>query len=134
MGYILSSTSGLIFLSTAGVPKATCDKPKSLETRQLNAVLLVVVNAQAEPRCKLPDTQPPFSTQSETATTTTTLATGRVGGGGGNVLNAANLHARACQSAEGRLSTGTGGLGAVTCFANSQYPTRNRMDKKTYLQ
>lgn len=53
-------------------------------------------------------------TRSETATTATALATGRVGGSGGHVLDAADAHAGAGESAEGRLGTGAGGLGAVT--------------------
>lgn len=53
--------------------------------------------------------------QSETTTTATTLATGRIGRSRGDVLNAADLHAGAGEGTEGRLSTGAGGLGAVTC-------------------
>ena len=53
-------------------------------------------------------------TRSETTTTATTLPPGRVGGSGGDVLDAANAHAGTGKSAEGRLGTGAGGLGAVT--------------------
>ena len=53
-------------------------------------------------------------TDLETTTTATTLATSRVGGSGGDVLDSANSHARTGQSTEGRLGTGTGGLGTVT--------------------
>ena len=49
----------------------------------------------------------------EAATTATTLATDRVGGDGGDVLDAANLQAGAGQGAEGALGTGSGGLGTV---------------------
>lgn len=49
----------------------------------------------------------------QTATATTTLAAGRVGGRGGDVLDAANLHAGTSQGTEGRLGTGARGLGAV---------------------
>lgn len=52
--------------------------------------------------------------RSETTTTTTTLSAGRVGGGRGNVLDTADLHAGTGQGTEGGLSTGAGGLGAVT--------------------
>ena len=54
------------------------------------------------------------STRSQTATTATTLATGRVGGSGGDVLNATDAHAGTGKGTEGGLGTGTGGLGAVT--------------------
>jgi hypothetical protein len=50
----------------------------------------------------------------QTTTTATTLTTGRVGGSGGDVLNATDSHAGTGKSTEGGLSTGTGGLGAVT--------------------
>ena len=53
-------------------------------------------------------------TCSETTTTATTLPPGRVGGGRGDVLNTSNAHTSTGKSAESRLSTGTGGLGAVT--------------------
>jgi len=53
--------------------------------------------------------------QSETTATATALATGRVGRSRGDVLNAADLHAGAGEGTEGRLGTGAGGLGAVTC-------------------
>ena len=48
----------------------------------------------------------------QTATTLATLATSAVSGDGGNVLNAADLHARTSESAKGGLSTRTRGLGA----------------------
>lgn len=51
---------------------------------------------------------------SETATTATTLPSGRVGRCGGNVLDASNTHTGTSEGAEGRLSAGAGGLGAVT--------------------
>lgn len=51
----------------------------------------------------------------QTTTTATTLATSRVGGGGGDVLDSANAHAGTGEGTESGLSTGTGGLGAVTC-------------------
>lgn len=50
----------------------------------------------------------------ETATTATTLAASRVGGSGGNVLNAADLHAGAGKGTESGLGTGAGSLGTVT--------------------
>lgn len=53
-------------------------------------------------------------TELQTTTTATTLSAGRVRGSGSNVLNAANLHAGTGKGTEGRLGTGTGGLGAVT--------------------
>lgn len=55
----------------------------------------------------------PGAARSQTATTATTLPAGRVGGDGGHILNAADLDARASQGTEGRLGTGTRGLGAV---------------------
>ena len=51
----------------------------------------------------------------QTTTTATTLSAGRVRGGGGDVLDAADLHAGTGQGTESRLGTGAGGLGAVTC-------------------
>ena len=50
----------------------------------------------------------------QTTTTATTLSAGRVGGSGGDVLDAADLHAGTGQGTESRLGTGAGGLGAVT--------------------
>lgn len=87
-----------------------------METRQYEAVPLVVVNATAKTQTRTessPETRPPSPLDSETATTATTLAAGRVGGSGGNVLNAADLHAGAGQGTESGLGTGAGGLGAV---------------------
>lgn len=52
--------------------------------------------------------------KSETTTTATTLSAGRVGGDGGDVLNAANAHAGTGERTEGGLGTGAGGLGAGT--------------------
>lgn len=52
--------------------------------------------------------------KSETTTTSTTLSAGRVGGDGGNVLDAANAHAGTGKSAESGLGTRAGGLGAGT--------------------
>src|SRR5699024_6400239 len=62
-----------------------------------------------------PVTPKPSAERSETATTATTLSAGRVGGRGGDVLDAADLHAGTGQGTEGRLGTGAGGLGAVAC-------------------
>ena len=59
-----------------------------------------------DPSCK--------RTSLQTTTTATTLATGRVGGGGGDVLDAADPHAGTGEGTEGRLGAGAGGLGAVT--------------------
>lgn len=42
------------------------------------------------------------------------LATGRIGGDGGDVLNATDAHAGTGKSTESGLSTGAGGLGAST--------------------
>jgi hypothetical protein len=53
-------------------------------------------------------------TCSETATTATTLPPGRVGGSGGDVLDASDAHTGTGEGAESRLGTGAGGLGAVT--------------------
>lgn len=39
-----------LYSSAAVVPKATCDKPDHMETRQIKAVLLVVVNATEKTR------------------------------------------------------------------------------------
>jgi len=50
----------------------------------------------------------------ETTTTATALLAGTIGGDGGDVLNAADLHAGTGQSAEGVLGTGSGGLGSVS--------------------
>ena len=62
-----------------------------------------------------PRDQPTLTAEGlETATTATTLAAGRVGGGGGDILDAADLHAGAGKGAESGLGTGAGGLGAVT--------------------
>eukprot|EP01139_Manchomonas_bermudensis_P010013 Amastigsp_a339830_623.p2 type:complete len:161 gc:universal Amastigsp_a339830_623:498-16(-) len=49
----------------------------------------------------------------QAATTATTLAAGRIGGGGGDVLQAAKAQARAGKRADRRLSAGAGGLGAL---------------------
>jgi len=54
------------------------------------------------------------STRSETTTTATTLPPRGIGRGGGNVLDTSNAHAGTGKSAESRLGTGTGGLGAVS--------------------
>ena len=54
------------------------------------------------------------STSLQTTTTATTLSAGRVGGRRGNVLDTADLHASTGKGTESGLSTGTGGLGAVT--------------------
>lgn len=51
--------------------------------------------------------------QSQTATAATTLPAGRVGGDGGNILNAANLDAGTGQGAQSGLGARAGGLGAV---------------------
>ena len=48
----------------------------------------------------------------QTATTLAALATSAVGGDGGHVLNAADLHASTSKGAKGSLCTGTRGLGA----------------------
>jgi hypothetical protein len=53
--------------------------------------------------------------RSETTTTTTSLPASGVGWGGGDVLDAANLHAGTGESAESGLSTRTGSLGAIAC-------------------
>ena len=50
----------------------------------------------------------------QTATTATTLATSRVGRNGGDVLDTTDSHAGTGEGTEGRLGTGTGGLGAGT--------------------
>lgn len=55
-------------------------------------------------------------TRLQTTTTATTLATSRVGGDGSDVLDTADSHAGTSEGTEGGLSTGTGGLGAVTYF------------------
>lgn len=52
--------------------------------------------------------------ESETTTTATTLSAGRVGGDGGNVLDAANAHAGTGKGTESGLGTRAGGLGAGT--------------------
>lgn len=49
----------------------------------------------------------------QAATAATALLTGAVGGHGGDVLDAANLEARARQSAESRLAAGAGTLRLV---------------------
>lgn len=74
------------------------------------AVPLVVVISPTD----LERTPVTSSTRSETTTTATTLPASRVGGSGGDILNAADLHASTGKGAESGLSTGTGGLGAVT--------------------
>lgn len=82
------------------------------------AVPLVFLNAKEKPDSETPvQTKPsPFamSGRSETTTTATTLSAGRVGRSRSDVLNAANLHAGTGEGTESGLSTGTGGLGAVT--------------------
>ena len=50
----------------------------------------------------------------EPATTSTSLPAGGVGWDGGDILNAANLHAGTGKSPEGRLGTRSGGLSAVS--------------------
>ena len=50
----------------------------------------------------------------QTATTAGALSTSRVVRDGGDVLNAADLHASASEGTEGRLGTGAGALGADT--------------------
>lgn len=80
------------------------------EDQAKNAVPLVVVISPID----LERTPKSMRTKSETATTATTLPAGRVRRGGGDVLNAADLHAGTGKGTESRLSTGTGGLGAVT--------------------
>lgn len=52
--------------------------------------------------------------RSETTTAATALPARAVGRGGGDVLDAADLHARAGEGAERGLGAGAGGLGAVT--------------------
>ena len=52
-------------------------------------------------------------THLQTTTTATSLPAGRVRGNGGDILDAANLHRRTGQSAQGRLGSGSGGLGLV---------------------
>lgn len=42
----------------------------------------------------------------------TSLSSGAIGGDRGNVLNTANLHSSAGESAESRLGTGSRGLGS----------------------
>ena len=54
---------------------------------------------------------------SESATTATALSAGRVGGDGGNILNATNLEAITGKSTDGRLGTGSGGLGENTTLS-----------------
>jgi hypothetical protein len=53
-------------------------------------------------------------TRSETTTTATALPSRGVGWRGGDVLDTANAHTGTGESAERRLGTGAGGLGAVT--------------------
>lgn len=50
----------------------------------------------------------------QSSSTTTSFTSGAVGGNGSNVLNAADLHSSAGESAEGRLSSGSRGFGAST--------------------
>lgn len=52
----------------------------------------------------------------QTATAATTLPTSRVGGNRSNVLDSADSHTGTGEGAESGLSTGSGGLGAVTCI------------------
>lgn len=80
------------------------------EDQAKKAVPLVVVISPID----LERTPKTTSTKSETTTTATTLPASRVGRSGGDVLDTADLHASTGKGAEGRLSTGTGGLGAVT--------------------
>lgn len=51
----------------------------------------------------------------QTTTTATALSAGGVRRSGGDVLDAADLHAGTGEGAESGLGTGTGGLGAVAC-------------------
>jgi hypothetical protein len=53
-------------------------------------------------------------TRSETATTATALPPRRVGWGGCDILDTSDTHASTGKSAESRLGTGAGSLGAVT--------------------
>jgi hypothetical protein len=68
-----------------------------------------------------PTSQFPNKMRSQTTTTTTTLSPGRVGGSRSNVLNTADLHAGTGEGTESGLSTGAGGLGAVTYKLNQHH-------------
>ena len=54
---------------------------------------------------------------SESATAATTLSAGRVGGDGGNILNATNLEAITGEGTDGRLGARSGGLGENTTLS-----------------
>ena len=80
--------------------------PVRVERRQFDSTAKASVHAT--PQYKQRDSS------LQTATTATTLPPGRVGRGRCDVLDTANTHTGTGESAEGRLGTGAGGLGAVT--------------------
>ena len=55
---------------------------------------------------------------SESASTATGLTSGGVGGSGGNILNSADLETISGKSSDGRLGTGSGGLGHNTTLTS----------------
>ena len=78
-------------------------------------ILIAVVNTMSHDMSyRTPPPAEQASTRSETATTATTLPPRGVGRGGGHVLDTSNAHTGTGKSAESRLGTGAGGLGAVS--------------------
>ncbi len=57
--------------------------------------------------------------RSETTATATALSAGAIGGSGGDVFDAADLHAGTGEGAESGLCTGAGSLGTVATLLTS---------------
>lgn len=96
-----------LILSTAPLQSAMCQYSNN-EDQAIKAVLRVIVKSAQKPKCT------PEAKHLKTTTTATTLATGRIRWSRGNILDSANLHARAGKSAKGRLGAWAWGLGSAT--------------------
>ena len=100
---------------------AQCDSKENWrpgdEAVPLESVSIHACHGQA-PQCRLIPAD-----SSETTTAATTLPARRIVRGGCDVLNPSDFHAGASQSAEGRLGTGAGGLGAITCIMSADLPS-----------
>ena len=59
-----------------------------------------------------------FGLDSQSSSATTVLSPGGVGGSWGNILNSADLETVSGKSSDGRLSTGSGGLGHNTTLSS----------------